>query len=84
MRGSGNAALTVSGGLFAVFLANVLSGASGRAVFLSDVAEMLTLFAACIFFVVAVLRRERAALIAIHRNEASTGGNPDDRQDRSD
>jgi hypothetical protein len=44
-----------------VFFSNVVAGASGAGVFLSDVGEMLTLFAACICFVVAMLAHERAA-----------------------
>jgi len=46
------------------FLSNVIAGASGIGVFLSDVGSMLTLFAACICFVVAILARERAATTA--------------------
>lgn len=45
--------------LFAVFAVNVILGSAHQPVFMSDVAEMLTLFGACIFFVVAVLIRER-------------------------
>ncbi len=61
MRGSGNRTLLVAGGVFAIFVANVIIGAAGATVFLSDVAEMLTLFVASVLFVVAVLRRERSA-----------------------
>lgn len=43
---------------FAVFFANVCSGAFGGGVFLNDVAEMLTLFAAAIFFVTGTLLSE--------------------------
>lgn len=46
--------------VFFVFLANVVAGAAGIGVFLSDVGEMLTLFAACICFVVAMLAHERS------------------------
>jgi hypothetical protein len=44
-----------------VFFSNVVAGAAGLGVFLSDVGEMLTLFAACICFVIAILAYERAA-----------------------
>jgi len=47
--------------VFFVFFANVVAGAAGIGVFLTDVGEMLTLFAACICFVVAMLAHERAA-----------------------
>jgi hypothetical protein len=43
---------------FAAFTANVALGASGVAVPLSDVGEMLVLLAASTFFVVAVLKKE--------------------------
>jgi hypothetical protein len=46
-------------GTFAGFLANVMIGAEGGEVFLSDVGEMLTLFAACIGFVIIVLHQEQ-------------------------
>jgi len=47
--------------LFIVFFANVAFGASGAGVFLSDVAEMLMLFASAGFFVFGVLMKERQA-----------------------
>lgn len=47
--------------IFLVFFSNVVAGAAGLGVFLSDVWEMLTLFAACICFVVAMLAHERSA-----------------------
>ncbi|SDW22341.1 hypothetical protein SAMN05444358_101256 [Ruegeria halocynthiae] len=47
--------------LFAVFVVNVALGALSSSPFLGDVGEMLVLFAASIFFVVAVLRREEAS-----------------------
>ncbi|WP_323765360.1 hypothetical protein [Marinovum sp.] len=46
--------------LFAVFVANVLVGATGGAQFLGDVGEALLLFAASVAFVLAILRREAA------------------------
>jgi len=46
--------------IFLVFFSNVVAGAAGMGTFLSDVGEMLTLFAACICFVVAMLAHERA------------------------
>ena len=44
---------------FAVFAGNVVIGAAGAKVFLTDIQEMLALFAACIFFLAAVLMIER-------------------------
>jgi hypothetical protein len=59
MRKSDYWLLIASCGIFAVFFANVVTGATGGKVFLSDLGEMLTLFTACISFVVAVLHQER-------------------------
>lgn len=47
--------------IFLVFFFNVVAGAAGLGVFLSDVGEMLTLLAACVCFVVAMLAYERSA-----------------------
>lgn len=44
--------------LFAAFSVNIFLGAARIPVFLGDVAEMLALFGACVFFVIAVLRLE--------------------------
>lgn len=44
--------------VFAVFFANVALGAFGGGGFLSDVGEMLVLFAASVLFVAAILKRE--------------------------
>ncbi|AHD10446.1 hypothetical protein [Phaeobacter gallaeciensis] len=44
--------------VFAVFFANVALGAFGSGGFLSDVGEMVILFAASILFVAAILKRE--------------------------
>jgi hypothetical protein len=46
--------------IFSVYFANVIAGAWGAGVFLNDLWEMLTLFAACITFVIATLALERA------------------------
>ncbi|MEM8958946.1 MAG: hypothetical protein AAGC86_14175 [Pseudomonadota bacterium] len=54
-------ALVIAIVLFAIYFSNVALGAFGGTVFLGDVGEMLTLFAASIAFVVAILRREDAA-----------------------
>lgn len=59
--GNGNAALLAAAAAFFVFFANVAIGAAGGPPFLSDLAEMLTLFAACVLFVIAILARERTA-----------------------
>lgn len=47
--------------IFSVYFVNVITGAAGMGVFLSDLGEMLTLFAACIAFVITTLYLERAA-----------------------
>lgn len=47
--------------LFTVFFSNVALGAARLGTFLGDLAQMLTLFAAAILFVVGVLARETAA-----------------------
>ncbi|TCD13168.1 hypothetical protein [Oricola cellulosilytica] len=52
-------AFVVASILFAIFLTNVILGAARFGVVLSDVGEMLALFGACIFFVIAVLGLER-------------------------
>ncbi|MCT8159495.1 hypothetical protein [Pseudoruegeria sp. SHC-113] len=52
--------LLLAAAIFAIYLANVLLGAFGGAQFMSDVGEMLTLFAATIVFVIEILRRESA------------------------
>ena len=62
MRGSERLATALAGALFAVFLLNVIMGAARLGAFLSDVGEMLVLFGACIFFVIAVLGQERRAI----------------------
>lgn len=54
-------ALVLAGILFAAFVANVLIGALGGTTLLSDVNEMLLLFAASIAFVAAILQREARA-----------------------
>lgn len=46
--------------LFAIFGANVVLGSVGAGGFLGDVPEMLTLLAASIAFVAAILQREAA------------------------
>ncbi len=50
--------LITAGILFAVFLLNVVIGSAGGNPFLSDVGEMLILFAASLAFVAAILKRE--------------------------
>ncbi len=61
MRGPGALAMIGACGIFAIFFANVVTGAMGGPVFLSDIGEMLTLLAASIIFVIALLYRERIA-----------------------
>jgi len=55
--------------LFSVFAVNVGVGSAGQPPFLSDIDEMLTLFAASIAFVIAILRREAAAKRYSSQNE---------------
>lgn len=56
-----NILLIATCAIFFAYFSNVVAGAMGIGVFLSDVGEMLTLFAACACFVVAMLAHERAA-----------------------
>ncbi len=62
--------------IFLVYFSNVVAGAAGFGVFLSDVGEMLTLFAACVCFVIAFLAYERAAndTQSQSENEETKGG----------
>ncbi len=46
---------------FGVYVTNVFLGATSDAAFMGDVAEMITLFVAAIFFTIAILKREAAA-----------------------
>jgi len=50
--------LAVSAIVFAIYFINVAMGAFAGTTFLGDVGEMLVLFAASIFFVVAILQKE--------------------------
>lgn len=50
--------LILSAILFGIFALNVTFGAFGSGSFMGDIPEMLTLFAATIAFVAAILRRE--------------------------
>ncbi len=61
MIGLGTPALAAAAICFAIFFGNVAMGAAGMGVFLGDVAEMLSLVAASVFFVIGVLAREAAA-----------------------
>ena len=54
-------ALIVAAVLFIVYFANVLLGSMGSPTFLSDVQEMIVLFASSIAFVVGILKREAIA-----------------------
>ena len=53
--------ILIAGALFLAFFANVLFGAMTGSPILGDVSEMLILFVASIFFVMAILRREAEA-----------------------
>ena len=59
--------LAASTTVFAIYFANVALGAFAGSAFLGDVGEMLVLFAASIFFVVAILKKEA------ERDEKSDG-----------
>lgn len=50
--------LAASAIVFGIYFANVALGAFAEAAFLSDIGEMLVLFAAAILFVVAILKKE--------------------------
>lgn len=78
MIGTGTPALLGALVCFVVFFANVALGAAGLQVLLGDVAEMLTLFASAILFVVGVLARE-AAESGLHEQQ----GPQDNQQDIS-
>lgn len=61
MNGQGTPALVAALICFAIFFCNVAAGAAGAGVYLGDVAEMLTLLAASVLFVIGVLMREASA-----------------------
>ena len=54
-------ALALAVAIFAVFAANVVLSSFGGTPFLGDIGEMLTLFAASVAFVAAILKREAAS-----------------------
>jgi hypothetical protein len=56
---SGRILLIISACLFGAFFANVMLGATGKGVFLTDVQELLVLFASCALFVAATLQFEK-------------------------
>ena len=58
---SGIVPLLIALALFSIFFGNVAIGAADGQVFLTDVQEMLTLFASALFFVMGVLLREAKA-----------------------
>lgn len=55
------AALLAAFAIFLVFLSNIALGGAGHPTFLSDVGDALTLFAAVLIFVVAILLAEKSA-----------------------
>jgi len=55
--------------LFAIFTLNVVLGSYWNAPFFGDVNEMLTLLAASIAFVAAILKREAAKLRTAKNNQ---------------
>ena len=60
MTGHGKLPLAAALICFLVYFGNVAAGAAGAGVYLSDVGEMLMLFAASVFFVIGVLILEAA------------------------
>jgi hypothetical protein len=76
MKRAGSLPFAIAGVLFAIFLGNVILGSMRSGVLLNDVGEMLALFGACVFFVFAVLIREREAA----QTNLQKGGEPDDRE----
>lgn len=74
MRNSANFWLLLASLLIGLFVANLVAGAFANASFLPDVGEMLVLLAACISFVVAVLQKERDALLANQTLNSNTRG----------
>lgn len=62
-RAYGRLSLAFALFLMIVFSANVLGGKLYNNVFMSDVTEAITLFSAAIFFVIGVLRLEKATKI---------------------
>ena len=75
IKSIGSVALGLSLAIFAVFFLNVLIGGPlGKKPWMSDVGEMLTLFAAVVCFVIGTICREAQAA---QRNAArKTGGDP--------
>lgn len=76
MTRAGSLPFAIAVVLFAIFLGNVIVGSMRRGVLLNDVGEMLALFGACVFFVFAVLIREREAA----QTNPKKGGKTDDRE----
>ena len=58
MTRSGRPALAAALICFGAYYSNVMLGASGAGVLLGDVAEMLMLLVAVVFFVIGILERE--------------------------
>jgi hypothetical protein len=61
MNGLGTAALVAALICFAIFFGNVAAGAAGAGIYLGDVAEMVTLLASTVLFVIGALMREASA-----------------------
>lgn len=51
--------LILAAGLFGTFFSNVMLGAAGKTLFLSDIGELLVLFGSCVAFVAATLQLEK-------------------------
>ncbi len=70
-------ALMLAGVLFAVFVVNVVLGATGGTAFLGDIGEMLTLFAATLAFVAGKVEYKRRSEVKCNGEEGSfTRGGP--------
>ncbi len=80
-RSVGNVSLGLSLLVFCVFFVNVLLGGPlGRKPWMSDVAEMLTLFLAVIFFVAGTLAREAQASWTSPDGQSGNAKPEEDRQ----
>lgn len=70
----GAVALALAAILFAVYFANVAAGAAGLGVYISNVNEVIILFASVTCFVVGILEREARANAARSKNTPKDQG----------
>ena len=74
MQGRAAVFLIIAAVIFAAYVLNVVLGALANAAVLTDVGEMITLFAAPIAFTVAILKRETAEQRARSQEENNLKG----------